>query len=35
MEIVGFKVDQVFIMKWLRKNTIKNPSLDLEVIEFL
>ena len=35
MEMVGFKVDQVFIMSWLKKHTIKDPSLDMEVVEFL
>ena len=35
MEVVGFKVDKVLISKWLNRNQIKDPSLDLEVVEFI
>ena len=35
MEVVGFKVDQVFVRKWLKKHIKKDPSLDLQVMEFL
>ena len=35
MEIVGFKVDQVYVLKWLKRYVKKDPKLDLQVIEFL
>ena len=35
MEIVGFKVDQVFVLKWLNKNEKKKVMVDEDVMEFL
>ena len=35
MEMVGFKVDQVFIQSWLKKHQVRDPSLDPDVVEFL
>lgn len=35
MELVGFKVDQVFIVKWLKRNIKKTPELDAKVLAFI
>ena len=35
MEIVGFKVDKVFILNWLTKHSKKEQSLDKDVMNFL
>ena len=35
IELVGFKVDQIYILNWLKKYMIKDPSLDLDVIKYI
>ena len=35
MEMIGFKVDSVFVQNWIAKHTSDSPSLDAEVINFM
>ena len=35
IELVGFKVDQIYILNWLKKYMIKDPSLDLDVLKYI
>jgi len=35
MEISGFKVDQVFVVHWLKRHFIKDPTVDTAVLEFI
>ena len=35
LEVIGFKVDQVFIINWLKKYQYAEPSVDEDVLKFL
>ena len=35
MEMIGFKVDSVFVQNWIVRHTSDNPTLDAEVINFM
>lgn len=35
MELVGFKVDSVFVQGWLEKHTIRTPKLSQDVLNFM
>ena len=35
MEIIGFKVDQVYIINWLNKYMIKDTGIDKDVVMYL
>ena len=35
MEIFGFKVDQVYVLNWIRKHNQPDFSLDSDVVEFI
>ena len=35
MEISGFKVDQVFVVHWLKRHFIKDPTVDTAVLDFI
>ena len=35
VELIGFKVDRIFVLNWLKKYMIKDHSLDLDVIGYI